>query len=726
MKLIVLLLLHVFRWIHGLNNEDIPPIKITPNDIKKSIQETVWRVKTDTWMGNKTKSGLGDECVKDVDAMLLAFKKEEPWAAYMIDAQGVKEPGYLQGNTRSPGMFDECVRVRISTNITGQKRHIKGKHCMADFKTSLTDGGVGVCFPSSCNASEVKQLVYSYGLTQEEIPDNATVWCTEEKNISKDAPAIASLCIIGVFVILVIVGTVLDLIDEKMKNTKSKEKEDNVTSNDNKTYGTNVNIKEDKEEYFEMKDSNGHSDTNIVKDDTEKQSQIAKNLKLTLGLKTKQDTEPLIAEKEEQEGQPGAFKRILLSFSLYKNGRNLLSTKQPAGTFTCLHGIRFLSLAWIILGHAYFMMFDRNQIVNANLLAYKKYLEPMLFSTIFNQLTNAVDPFFVMSAFLVSVSYLKSLKRSEGKVSAKSIGILYLHRYWRLTPVYAAVMMIYTFLFPYVNRGPLSKPDLFQECRDFWWSNFLYINNVIGQGCMGWGWYLACDFQFYILSPLILIPLYKYKKIGMTLVGLIFAMTIGTNLYTIYGFHTGTLSYEYDNYAMPYTRIGPYLQGLLLGYIFFKTEFKFKLSKVVIISGWIGAVTFTSLVVFLPHFYCDGCWNLASEILFDSLHRNLFSLAVSWIIFACVSGYGSFINSFLSWNFFVPLSKLSYVAYLFHPILMKGVIYGSRNVYYISWWNLFYSSCANVMLSVIFSSVISLIFEVPMLGVEKVVLPSRK
>ena len=729
MKFIVLLFLAVFPWIRGLPSEGYPRISIAPNEIKKSIKELNWRVKADSWMDDKTeKLGLGEDCVKDVDAMLLGFKKTEPWAAYMIDAQGVMEPGYLQGNTRSPGMYDECVRVRMSTNITGQERSIKGKHCMTHFKTRLTHGGVGVCFPSSCNASEVKILVCNYNLTREEIPKNATVWCTEDKDITKDVPAIVTLCIIGVFVILLIVGTVMDVRYEKMSDTQENDKGDINSSRsvDNKNYGTNKNMKEHN---LEMKDHNSHSDTDIdnVKDDGENHFHIAKRLKSILGFKVKQGSEPLLMDQTEEE-TPGAFKRILLSFSLYTNGRNLLSTKQPAGTFTCLHGIRFLSMAWIISGHSYALFFTRgiDTVVTANLLAYKRYMEPMWISTVFNQMPDAVDSFFVMSAFLVSVSFLRTLKRSEGKVAPKTIGIFYLHRYWRLTPAYAAVMMIYTFLIPYVSGGPLRKPDMFQECREHWWTNLLYINNFVGFHCMGWGWYLACDFQFYIISPLILTLLYRCKKIGITLVGIIFAMTITLNLYTMFGVHTSSLDYFIYNYGKPYTRIGPYLQGLVLGYVFSMTEFKFKLSKVLIIAGWIGAVTLTSLVVFLPHFYCDGCWSIASEIIFDSLHSNLFSLSVSWIIFACISGHGSCINSFLSWNFFIPLSKLTYVVYIFHPVMMNCIIYSGRNVHYLSWWNLMYSSGANILFSTIFSSVISLTFEVPMLGVEKVILPARK
>ena len=48
----------------------------------------------------------------------------------------------------------------------------------------------------------------------------------------------------------------------------------------------------------------------------------------------------------------GLAAKILLCFSLYTNGGKILSTGQPPGAITCLHGIRFLSMTWVILGHS--------------------------------------------------------------------------------------------------------------------------------------------------------------------------------------------------------------------------------------------------------------------------------------------------------------------------------------------------------------------------------------
>ena len=52
--------------------------------------------------------------------------------------------------------------------------------------------------------------------------------------------------------------------------------------------------------------------------------------------------------------------------------------------------------------------------------------------------------------------------------------------YFRLTPVYAIVLMLYMNLFHYMRNGPLMPPvlDDITSCKDIWWRNLLYIQNL--------------------------------------------------------------------------------------------------------------------------------------------------------------------------------------------------------------------------------------------------------
>jgi hypothetical protein len=51
----------------------------------------------------------------------------------------------------------------------------------------------------------------------------------------------------------------------------------------------------------------------------------------------------------------GQKKELLLAFSVCRNGKNLLSTKTSGDTLQAVHGIRFLTICWVIWGHRYLM-----------------------------------------------------------------------------------------------------------------------------------------------------------------------------------------------------------------------------------------------------------------------------------------------------------------------------------------------------------------------------------
>ena len=56
---------------------------------------------------------------------------------------------------------------------------------------------------------------------------------------------------------------------------------------------------------------------------------------------------------------------------------------------------------------------------------------------------------------------------------------------------------------------------------------------------------------------------------------------------------------------------------------------------------WFIAIALITLMVFLPQHRIVIGWNSAGFVAFEGLQRNLFSLGVTWIMFACISGKGS-------------------------------------------------------------------------------------
>ena len=68
--------------------------------------------------------------------------------------------------------------------------------------------------------------------------------------------------------------------------------------------------------------------------------------------------------------------------------------------------------------------------------------------------------------------------------------------------------------------------------------------------------------------------------------------------------------------------------------------------------------------------------------IFFSTSKFTWPLSISWIILACHYGYGGFINTILSCKSYVPLNRLSYCAYLIHPVIMVAYLYSQEALFH--------------------------------------------
>lgn len=59
---------------------------------------------------------------------------------------------------------------------------------------------------------------------------------------------------------------------------------------------------------------------------------------------------------------------------------------------------------------------------------------------------------------------------------------MYLHRYMRLTPVYAFLILFVISLYRHIGTGPYNTDDVFSnpsDCTKYWWSALLHIQNYV-------------------------------------------------------------------------------------------------------------------------------------------------------------------------------------------------------------------------------------------------------
>ncbi|XP_033734150.1 LOW QUALITY PROTEIN: nose resistant to fluoxetine protein 6-like [Pecten maximus] len=626
---------------------------------------------------------IGPQCYSHLQFLVSELMKREQWAIKMVDAAGKIPSGLLDGNVAWTGSFDECLAVNAGK--------FDGKYCTASLP--LTDllgtaspipGGItvrmGICIPDSCTSIEsqkvVNILLRMVPLGQSKL-QASSVECSED--LEYDAVGIAGFTVFGVFIALMALSTLFDLLyNHYQKQSRETTPKENGVASENK-YHVNGDLE----------------------------------------------------EKPKKTKQQGILPRLASSFSVYTNIRKLMNTEQASGALSAVNGIRFLSISWVVLGHT----FGFGQSAMQNKTFVPDFLGNWTSIALANGLLS-VDSFFTLSGLLVSYLFMKEMKREKGRINWF---MFYFHRIWRLTPAYMLVMFLDMSLFRYLGDGPFFSKDGpdGKFCRKNWWTNILYINNLVNskEMCFGWSWYLANDMQFYVVSPLLLVPLYFSKKIGLavnflTLLGIAILTGVVSSYYdllptiistdiTAMG---STTHYFYDYYVVPWCRMGPYIVGIVTGYIIYRTDGKFKIPKAINLLIWVAmAITACVVVYGISGPVTGNQWDNGVAALYNAVHRSVWGMCLCWVIFACVTGNGGLVNDFLSWKLFVPLGRLSYCIYLTHVLVIYYYLQTLRQPFYATTLEFTFTFLGTLMLSILTAIAASLAFEIPMMSLEKII-----
>ena len=341
-----------------------------------------------------------------------------------------------------------------------------------------------------------------------------------------------------------------------------------------------------------------------------------------------------------------------------------------------------------------------------------------------------------MSGVLAGYLTLIKMQKKEGRFPVVTY---YLHHYLRLTMVYAFVLFFWWTLTVHLGNGPMWRARFGEDsvlqkgCQKYWWTNLLYINNLypwkLTDGCLQWSWYLSNDMQFFVLAPIVIIPLYFFLSLGLIISGILLVATFVAN---------GTISAVEeldatpvqggvsDNiYIRPYTRAAPYIVGLVMGYVLFK-KIKIKIHWFV---DWliysaiflIGACCLFACVYGLYSSFDRGGLSLAENVSYIMFSRFTWGVGLALVVFTCHNGYASAINSFLSMSFWVPLGRLTYTAYLVNPIVIFAYLRTLREPFTITNISLAVNYAAMVVLSFGAAGVIALFVEFPLQNMERAI-----
>ncbi|GFU16199.1 nose resistant to fluoxetine protein 6 [Nephila pilipes] len=649
------------------------------------------------------------KCVRDLE-FVFENLKSGIWAMKMLDSYGKPESGVLIGNVKWLGEYNECLDIQAPPKPYENVGHFQGKYCTLQiplkFGNMSLPLSMGVCLPNSCNPSgPINGLLQNINITgyfptyNESIDsflNDTTLTCQNTSPRELTTGAIFIICVISIFAFLSLIGSLITAYEYYLKRNTKREP----------TCGANA------------------SDKLSINSELEKLSRRGSN-------------DVLVIQTAQENILPDWIencKPFFNCFCVFTNGEKILNTSSTEGQLPSLHGIRFLSMSWVILCHGYAFGFSaiRNTAETIN------FIDNWTFQIILNGFYS-VDSFFVLSGFLVAYLFFQQAAKTDGKIPWL---YFYIHRYVRLTPVYMMVMAFYTTLMGYLGSGPIwVLKDTDPNCQANWWWNLLYINNFqsASDQCMGWAWYLANDMQFYVISPLFLVTLFRWPKIGYSIMALFLGISFVSNFVLTYEYNLftglGNIIEQADNivdfmprwtdffnklYIKPYTRMSPYLVGIILAYYLFrrKQNNSGKLNLITLTIGWIAASAMTLSCVFGLYHHKQ---TIIEASFYNALNRTCFACGLAWVMFVCIIGQGDIVNRILSWKVWIPLSRLTFCAYLVHPIVEFTYYYSVKRLFEFSHITVVMFYIGFLVISYAAALVTSLLFESPVIRLERLI-----
>ena len=348
----------------------------------------------------------------------------------------------------------------------------------------------------------------------------------------------------------------------------------------------------------------------------------------------------------------------------------------------------------------------------------------------------SVDTFLFLSGFFAAFVLHSKLKTM--KVGVITYGSVVLHRIVRIWPVYIFLIMLYWKISVYFGSGPIwgTYVNMANGCDRDWWKSMLFIESWFANAnCASWGWYLSCDMQMFLISPIIIWLYLKRKSAGLTCISVLLFGSLSLGLYYAFAdnvYAGATYAQEeawyVDIYKNPLVRVPPYLVGTALALIYrstkeAKSQAAFEKIKNSKLASWIvelSGVALISLLVWLPAQVQNNPsnWSPWFHHVFMALNRFLFSIGLLLIVLPTLAGSKTVIRWILSAGFWTPLATLTFATYLIHVVVLLNYVYSEKSTYYFSHLNVLWEMVPFVLMSLFGALIIHLVIEAPVGKIE--------
>ncbi|ROT66810.1 putative nose resistant to fluoxetine protein 6-like [Penaeus vannamei] len=319
----------------------------------------------------------------------------------------------------------------------------------------------------------------------------------------------------------------------------------------------------------------------------------------------------------------------------------------------------------------------------------------------------------------------------------------------RLLPPILVVSGLFGTVTRFFETGPFFsywETYVYPSCRDYFWKDILMLNNFnledrIGS-CLGQCWYVSVDTQLYLVAPLFILPLVYKEKLGKMWLYFVTLMSVMIPALIIYvndlppsNVMVGEKGGEYFEkvYLKPWTRAGPWVMGIWLGYVFHKQgKERFILKQWQVVVGWSFSTIAALLIQFGMYSYntipAKAMYEIMTQVTYGGLQRSVWAACLAWIVFACHNGYGGFVDRILSHPVWQPLGRITYSLYLVALPMQSAITFTARTHFVFTYIAKIFETTGALFISGVVAVLVSLSAESPILGLEKLLLrrPARR
>ena len=373
---------------------------------------------------------------------------------------------------------------------------------------------------------------------------------------------------------------------------------------------------------------------------------------------------------------PAGSRDSLHLFDLRRNWKAL--TERPAFHDPVVDGVRAIAILWVMSYHL--VLFHLGSFTTEAIgIATGRWTQWT------SRGDMGVDLFFVISGYLIGTILLTEYRKS-GSLQIKRF---YVRRFLRLIPVYTVAMILGLYFVHNIPReAVLMEFPPYMNANNMW-ANFLYVNNFlpINRQYMGWCWSLAIEEQFYLILPGFILVVMRFGRplrvLGglMVLAGIVRWMVIDRHGFVPPFLDLPNMQSWVDRFTIEYqnlyTRYGALLSGVIGAYLMvFHRE---RVARFFERTSLVNILALAGVTIIIPTGYFAMSSPLFNEIpaaarqLYYSHHRDVFALAVMFLVLAAIhsAGFvGQRLRRLLSWSVLFPIAQVSYSLYLVHEMFM--------------------------------------------------------